>query len=714
MEQIPQSEAEVRLHFLDYWRVVKTRKAIVFVVFLLVTLVAATVTYFQPKIYQAATRIKVELEQPTVSVFERQAVPTYDPFFLATQYEIIQSKKILYPVIEKMGLQEKWGAGQKPPMELIFHRLKGRLAVRRYRDTSLIEIIVEGEQPAEAAELANVIADVFESERLESKRAQTLRGLKKLREEMDDQYKRMQAAQQKVERVRRDLNVPIYSGVKLNDVTIQQLESQLTATKVDVVTRKSRLDELKKLSPQQLRNAIATVFSEPNVQSLLQSLTESELRLEILKQDFGPEHPNVRTAIVQRDKINQQLEARLEGIMRGFEIEYKMADQRLTELQKQLDDLKKTSLDLDSAAFLPYRNALREEESETRLYEALKARIQQTTIELEVPRSPVELIDKAEAPFVPVRPNMVLNIILGGMVGLVLGVGLAFFIEFLDTSVKIMEDVERYLGLPVLGVIPQGTIQLGREGSSSAHMESYRMLRTNIDFSQPGGGHRSLAVLSAGASEGKSFTLANLAYTYAQQGQRVLVVDSDLRRPTTHKYLDIERENGLSDYLSGAKSFEEVIHPTKTPNIWGIPAGGIRSTKLALPLLTSQRMNQLIREAGERFEVVLYDTPPVLGISDAIIIAREVGNAILVVQHRRFPRAMSLRARKMIEKSGGKLLGVVVNNVHVGHEDTYYYYYHDHYDHYLRGTDTAEPAERPASSATAPAKKDEIKLDDKY
>jgi capsular exopolysaccharide synthesis family protein len=713
MEQVPQADTEVRLHFLDYWRVVKTRKAIVFVVFLLVVLVAATVTYFQPKIYQAATRIKVEMEQPTVSVFTSQAVPTYDPYFLATQYEIIQSKKILYPVIEKMGLQEKWGGGQKLPPEVLFRRLKGRIAVRRYRDTSLIEIVVEGEQPAEAAELANVIADVFESERLENKRAQTLRGLKKLREEMDDQYARMKAAQEKVERVRRDLN--IFGSVKLNDVTIQQLESQLTAAKVEMVTRKSRLEELKKLSPQQLRNAIATVFSEPTVQALLQNLTESELRLEVLKQDFGPEHPTVRTAIVQRDKLNQQIEARLEGILRGFEIEQKMSEQRLTELQKQLDDLKKSSLDLDSAAFLPYRNALREEESETRVYEALKARIQQTTIEMEVPRSPVELIDKAETPFAPVRPNMMLNLILGGIVGLVLGMGLAFFIEFLDTSVKIMEDVERYLGLPVLGVIPQGTVQLVREGSSSAHLESYRMLRTNIDFSQPGGGHKSLAVLSAGASEGKSFTLVNLAYIYAQQGHRVLVVDSDLRRPTAHKYLDIGREDGLSDYLAGAKTFEEVIHPTKIANVWAIPAGGMRSTKLALPLLTSQRMNQLIREAGERFDVVLYDTPPVLGISDAIIVAREVGNAILVVQHRRFPRAMSLRARKMVEKSGGKLLGVVVNNVHVGHEDTYYYYYHDHYDHYLRGTDVAEAPRRPAMPpAPPPPKKDEIQLDDKY
>jgi uncharacterized protein involved in exopolysaccharide biosynthesis len=181
MQLTQQPQTEARLHFLDYWRVIKSRKAIVFVVFLLVLLVAATVTYFQPKIYVATARIKVEHDRPTVAVFEQSNLPTYDPYFLQTQYEIIQSQKILYPVIEQAKLQRRWAqGGQDLPMEFAFRQLKGRMGVRRFRDTSLIEISVEDEDPNVCAELANLISQVFERERMETKRQLTLKALEKL------------------------------------------------------------------------------------------------------------------------------------------------------------------------------------------------------------------------------------------------------------------------------------------------------------------------------------------------------------------------------------------------------------------------------------------------------------------------------------------------------------------------------------------------------
>jgi capsular exopolysaccharide synthesis family protein len=698
---------EARLHFLDYWRVVKSRKAIVFVVFLIVILVAATVTFFQPKIYMAASRIKVEQERLTVEVFQQQGYAGYDPYFLQTQYEIIQSQKILYPVIERFELRKRWAYGGDPlPLEMVFRMLRRAMSVQRYRDTSLIEIRVFDQDPQLAADLSNCIADTFEKDRLEVRRQQTMKGLSKVQEELEKQEKKVKAAQDKVEKVRKELNVQLFGTVKLNDLTVQQLESQLTAARVEFVGRDTRLKELRKLTHDQLRNAVATVVGDPTLQQLLQQLSDAEVKLAVLKQDYGPDHPQVKGTVVQRDTLNTQVDTRLDGIMRGYEVEFRMYQERVTELQKQLDDLKKASVLMESEAFLPFRNAQRDEESETKLYETLKGRLQQVTIELQVPRSPVEKIDSGEPSLAPVKPDWALNLSLGGLVGLLLGIGLAFFIEFLDTSLKIMDDVERYLGLPVLGVIPQQATLLSSNSASQLHLEAYRMLRTNLDFSYQGTGTKSIAVLSSAAGEGKSFTVANLAFVYAQQGLRVLVVDTDLRRPTAHKYYGIERDNGLADYLGGVKTLDEVIHQsTNAANIWMIPAGEAQSAKAALPLLTSQRMNQLIQELAHRFDVVLYDTPPVLGISDAAIVAREVGSAILVVQHRRYPRALSQRARKMLEHAGGKLLGVVANNVNVGTDDSYYYY-HEHYEHYLR--DREKPA------AAKDAKTDEIKLQGKY
>ena len=721
--QQSQPSRESRLQFLDYWRVVKTRKAIVFAVFLLVLLTAATVTYFQPKIYAGIARIKVEQERPSVAVFQQQMLPSYDPYFLQTQYEIIQSQKILYPVIEQEKLLKVWAdrhqALPNASIDMALQRLKNQIAVRRFRDTSLIEITVYDEDPRLAATIANSITEVFEKDRLEVKRHQVLRGLDKLREELALQQGRVQAAQTKVEQLRKELGVPLVGGtenaVKLSDVTLNQLELQLTTARVEAVAREARVAELKKLSALQLRNAIATIITDPNVQQLLQNFTDIETNLERLKEDYGPDHPVVRATIATRDKLREQLDTRLEGILRGFEVEYQMAQARVTEIQRQLDEAKKVSLTMEGDRYLPFRNARREEESETKLYEVLKQRLAQETTDMEMPRSPVEVIDHAEPLFIPVRPRMWLNLSLGAIIGLVLGVGVAFFLEYLDTSIKTVQDIEQYLGLPVLGVVSHQAKLLCRGEASPGEIEVYRMLRTNVEFTKGNGAIKSLCVLSAGAGEGKSYTTANLAYTYAQQGARVLVVDSDLRRPSVHKYLELPNDFGLADYLTSSKGVDEIVQGTKVDNVWAITSG--TSTRASLPLLTSHRMEQLIQEVGRRFDVVLYDTPPVLGVSDAAVMAREVGMALLVIQDRRYPRAMSLRALQVIERAGGKLLGVVVNNVTLSQDDTYYYY-HGHYGYYDQQTppQPAAPAAAPVATPAAPKKADgdEIELQGKY
>jgi succinoglycan biosynthesis transport protein ExoP len=707
--------SESRLHFLDYWRVIRARWVIVFAIFLLVVLVAGVVTFLQPKIYRSITRIRVEQEHTVIPVLSdtRNNAPTYDPYFLETQKKIIRSQRILHPVITRLSLIKRWTeSGDKLPQQTIefaYYKLLNAVDVDRDRDTSLILISVRDRDPRLAADIANAIAESFEQDRLEVAREQTVKGIEKLRDEMQQQQERLRLAQEKVETLRKEFNVPIFAGqTKLSDQTLQQLEQQLTLARVEAVTREARIQELKKLTPLQLRNSIATLINVPDVQTLLQNLTDSELKLEVLKEEYGPDHPNVRSALSARDKLNEQLDARLEGIMRGFEVEAAMADARVKEIQQQLDDAKAKALALESERYLPFRNAVREEDLENKLYEALKINLQSESIKLQVPRSPVELIDRAEPVFIPVEPRWWRNMLIAVIAGLLLGIGSTFFIEFLDTSVKKVEDVEHYLNLPVLGVVAQQSGLLTAGDASPGQIEAYRMLRTNIEFSKGNGATKSIAFLSPGAGEGKSFTIANLAVVNAQHGARVLVVDSDLRRPGVHQYLGVSNDVGLADYLAGTKTIDEIIRPTPTPNVFIIASGS--ASRTALPMLTSQRMQELVQEASRRFDVVLYDTPPVLGVSDAGIVAREVGTAVLVIQHRRYPRAMSQRAKQMIENAGGKLLGVVVNNVNLGQDETYYYY-HDHYERYLN--DQKEPA-KPPTAGRKESQGDQIELPGKY
>ena len=375
-------------------------------------------------------------------------------------------------------------------------------------------------------------------------------------------------------------------------------------------------------------------------------------------------------------------------MMSGLEKHVISLKTRRDTLQRSLDEGKSRVI-AEASKWREFYQLKRDLESEQRIRDALYLRALQEEIDVQIPQSAIVLpIDKAQPALRPVRPNIILNLSLGAVFGLVMGVGLAFFIEYLDTSVKTIDDVERALQAPVLGVIPQNVGLLIEEGPDSPHAEAYRVLRTNVLFSRKRPDANSLTVVSGGAGEGKSTTIFNLATVFAQQGQRVLVVDSDLRRPSLHKFLKTSNSIGLTNYLLKQNTVEEVIQTTKIPMLDFLPSGKLPSSSLGI--LNSQRMKEFIKDVKSRYDFVFFDSPPIMGVSDASILASEVDLAMLVVQYRKYPQAMTLRAKQMVEKVGGNLLGVVLNNINIS-QDSYYYYYSGYYYDYYSKSSESEP-----------------------
>ena len=694
-----QPPPETKLHFLDYWRIIRIRKTVILAVFLLVVITATLVTFILPESYSSMARIKVERDQSDIqTLLGQQATSIYDPYFIQTEFEVIQSEVVLGKVIDALNLNERWGkkynGGQKFTTPETMALLKRQIDLRPVRNTSLIEIRVYSENADEAAQLANEIARTYREYRLDQRRKLSMEGIKSLEDRFKEYEDKVRAAQTKVDDLRVQLRVPdaVVSAdmptALLSAETLRHIESLRIESLTEYVKQRTLLDRLEKLDTKDLTQTIPTIgVQDDQLRTFLESLALVQQKLVSITKDFGPENTEVLKLVAQEKDLKEKISDRTRGIMKGLQAKVESTAEGLAALSNEV--ARAQDSDVESAnKSRPYFEAKRDLEELIRFRQILQAKIAMEKTDEQIPKnSMVEIVDTARPGLRPVRPNKPLNIALGIVIGLVVGVGLAFFIEYLDTSVKTIDDVERSLGSPVLGVIPQNVGVLLHEGAESPHAEAYRVLRTNLLFSRKDDKLNTVAVVSAGAGEGKSTTVFNLAAVFAQSGQRVIVVDSDLRRPTLHKMLRVTNNLGLTNYLLKQNTLEEVIQTTSLPTLDFMASGKLPSSSLGI--LSSAQMRDLITELKQHYDFVFFDSPPVMGVSDASILASEVDMTVQVIQYRRYPQPMNIRAKQMIEKVGGNLAGIVLNNINMSQDESYYYYSGYYHEYYSRNEDQA-------------------------
>jgi capsular exopolysaccharide synthesis family protein len=715
----PNPAAESKLHFLDYWRIIRIRKTVIIAVLLLVVITVTAVTYILPESYVSTVRIAVDKDVTDVSNFSgTPSFSGYDPYFILTEFEKIQSKNVLYEVIKRMGLNEKWGKryGAEGPLKTTesFMILRGSLNVRQSRNTSLIEISVWSEDRQEAADIANMIADVYRESRLKQRTETAMRGIKMLEERLKEQNEKVRQVQEQADALRKELGITDEinspNSQTLEPETLRRLEAMRIEAETAYVELQTLHDQLTKKERKELRKTLPSAVPDQQLASLLEQTDQADQKLVTLMKDLGDEHPEVQRIAALLVKLNTQVDERVDGIMQGLATRVASAKARADTLGKKVDEAKRIQITAD-AQNRRYYEVKRDLEKQQQVRDTLNLKIIQESIDTFLPRSSIVVItDPAEPALRADRPKKTLNITLGIVVGLLAGIGLAFFIEYLDTSVKTLDDVERALQAPVLGVIPQNVGSLLEEGPESPHAEAYRVLRSNMLFSKKDAKFNTLAVVSAGAGEGKSTTIFNLATIFAQNGQRVLIVDSDLRRPSLYKLFKVSNAIGLTNYLQRQNTLEEVIQTTSLPTLDFMPSGKLPSSSMGI--LNSLQMKALIHELKRRYDFVLFDSPPILGVSDASILASEVDMTLLVVQYRKYPQAMTLRAKQMVEKVGGNLIGVVLNNINMAH-DSYYYYYSGYYSNYYAPLEEERRAVT-ADGAGKGAVEEVAKLETKY
>lgn len=702
----PQTE----FHFLDYWRIIRIRKMVILAVWLLVVLTTLAVTFVLKPTYASTVRIEIEKDATDIpTIGGQQRDPSFDPYFMATEFEKIQSMSVLLPVIHSTTN----AAGEKLPPERQFipawskrlglrdgelldeqeayQYLLRNMEVKQSRNTKLVEITVYSPIPEEAADLANLIAASYKNWRQHSRREHMTNAIAVLQRKLEEQDARVERLQKQLDQLRLELNIPdtvagtagAYS-VSTERERLSTLLQSLQQARSDLVYWRSKLTELEKIRDkgmQQLRDAILTVMpGEVILPKRIDDLDVVEQNLNKLLNDYTEENPEVQRYLALKRTLETQINNRLNGILDGMRAQVASFEARYMEVSNQVAQAERAVAE-EAARFSRYFDLKRQWENEQRVRDTLLLRTLQETIDSELPtESVVEVTDPAVPALRPVRPDLFLNLTLGVVFGLIMGVGLAFFIEYLDTSVKTIDEVERSLEATVVGIIPQNIGLLIKEGPDSPHAEAYRVLRTNVLFSRKNPNDNTITVVSGGAGEGKSTTIMNLATVFAQNGERVLLVDSDLRRPSLHKFIGVSNSIGLTNYLMKQNTLEEVIQTTSLPTLDFLPSGKLPSS--ALGIINSPRMKELVDEVRNRYDFVFFDSPPIMGVSDASILCSVVDIALLVVQYRKYPQAMTLRAKQMVQKVGGNLLGIVLNNINISQDSYYYYYSGYYYDYY--------------------------------
>jgi capsular exopolysaccharide synthesis family protein len=682
--------SEIKLHFLDYWRVIRVRSGIIFLAFLLVVITAAVTTYFMPKQYKSAVMMEIQPDTANMPVFSNGGpsgyTPNIDPKFIATQFQIIQQKEILYPVIDELQLGKAWSPNEPIPRERLYYMLRNTLEMQEVRNTNLIQIIASSGKPKEASEIANKIAEVYQQRRNEELATVTIKSLAKLQDEVDKQQRKVDEAHALVAKLRSENQIidtapdSMVDPMSIDVNVVQAVTADVTKMESAVDTLRNQIVGIDKLTDDDLMRGLAGLnIPDTIVAARLQSYQAATAEKErLLSSGLAKRHPEVQALDSQMAVYSDQIKQQMSSIRGTLVANLRIAEANLDAVRKQLKG-SEANVELNKVKMSEYAEAKYRYINAKELLKAASTKLQIETIEKGMPRNPAKIWAKAEPATGPSKPNVPLNIALGVIVGLVVGIGLAFFIEYLDTSVKTLDDVESFLGLPVLAVIPKNIKLLHKEATDSADAEAYRILRTNIEFNRKSADYNAITFVSGGPGEGKSTTLANLAVTCAQGGYNVLVVDADLRRPTQHTIFGTSNAVGLSNFLTTDLQLEDVIIPSHVENLHLMPSGILPSD--AVGILNSQRMSDLIADVKGRYDIILFDAPPILGVSDASVLASEVDLTVIVVQHRRFPRSMLLRVKQSVLAVGGNLLGVVLNNVDVRHDQNYQYYtsYNDYY-----------------------------------
>jgi len=698
--------------FEAYWDTLRTRWGTVIAVALIST-VLVTITVFRMKpVYRATARMEVQAETPSLQTLdELHPNATSDAAFLQTQVDLLQNNNLAWETIQELDLATKLpelkaglGVGATnitkslpATQSSLIRAFKNHLHVELLNESRLVEVSFESVDPGLAAAVANALVKDYVESNFQSKYETTRQATAWMEQQLNELKAKVEKSQQALVDYERGNSIADV-GDKENVVRerLAQLSTDLTAAQVELANKQSLYDSM------QSNKAEAAILADDALLAQLDSKS-AELHTEYAASTshYGPNHYKVKELHNQINEVDALIGQERKRVIDRIGSDYRTSVRREQLLSQQVAQQKKEVEKLNQL-LIQYTLLKGEFETNQQLYNELLKRLKEATVSVSLRASNVRMADEALVPTTPIHPNKRADVAAGLLVGLILGVTLAFVQAGLDRTIKTAEDIEAGIAVPTLAVIPRGTKSRRRYGGyfaersqkaagngnlalsilhapGSEMAESFRVLRTSILLSGAPRSPQVLLVTSAQPSEGKTFASVNLALALAQRGSRVLLIDGDMRRPSVLKTLGLPDSNGhgLSSVLTGAHDVEQVLQVfAESPSLWVLPPGPIPANPAEL--LSSHPMDALMRELRQRFEHIVLDSPPLLLVTDGTLLANLADGVILVVESGTTSRGALHRVRRILDRAGANTLGAVLNKLDDlgdGYQSSRYGYY---------------------------------------
>jgi len=722
------------IDLLDYWRVIVKRRWIIMVVMLSVTALTAIGTWGASPIYRATTKIQIDPDLMNILPFkEAMGSGSYyaeSQEYLQTQFKVLASNTLADRVIRALHLEsnafflpeastEKQGgfmgwmrslilsrkdesAGRDQPKGLYSKYTKAfisSLTIAPIRNSRLVEVSFDSRDPKLSAMVVNTLADQYIDLNFQTKFDATQKASSFLARQSTDLKARLEKSEEGLVRFSREHN--IYAIGEKENVILQKLadlNTVLTAAQADRIQKESLWKIVQAAGP--------GVFPDVLRSLLIKDLETNVANLRVarakLSASFKPGWPELDQVTEQLAEAQNQLAAERQEAIKNVETEYRTAVTREQLLTNALEAQKRVASDLNQNS-IQYNILKRQVDTDNQLYDGLLQRMKEAEVSAGLKSSNIHVVDAADPPRNPYKPNKPLNMGLALATGLILGVGLAFFTEYLDSSLKTPDEIDRYLALPSLGVIPSHDSMLGASrrrqlpargarpdgNSSSVELvthhdtrsllsEAYRNLRTSVLLSSSNGHPpKLLVVTSSQKGEGKTTTSINIGIALAQAGENVILLDCDMRDPKLHRALKLSPESGMSIYLSGQSELLPLVQKTEVPNLSAVTSGRIPPNPAEL--IGSQRMKDGLALLAKSYSYIVIDTPPVLSVTDARVLGTMVDGVILVIQGGVTPREAVRLTKRLLQEVHARIIGTLLNDVNIRSSDySYYsrYYYH--------------------------------------